>query len=43
MCIISARELVRLKQVVYEQDKNAFVIVAEVREVLGEGFTAHSL
>jgi uncharacterized membrane-anchored protein YitT (DUF2179 family) len=42
MCIISARELVQLKQLVYEQDKNAFMIVAEVREVLGEGFTAHS-
>ncbi|MCL2499961.1 MAG: YitT family protein [Defluviitaleaceae bacterium] len=43
MCIISARELVRLKTLVYARDKNAFMIVAEVREVLGEGFTAHSL
>ncbi|MCL2603667.1 MAG: YitT family protein [Defluviitaleaceae bacterium] len=43
MCVISARELVQLKQLVYAQDKSAFMIVAEVREVLGEGFTAHSL
>jgi len=43
MCVVSGRELVRLKQVVYGVDKNAFIIVAEVREVLGEGFTAHSM
>lgn len=39
MCVISARELVALKQLVYEIDDRAFVIVADVREVLGEGFT----
>jgi uncharacterized membrane-anchored protein YitT (DUF2179 family) len=43
MCVVSGRELVQLKQVVYSVDKNAFIIVAEVREVLGEGFTAHSI
>ncbi|MCL2189729.1 MAG: YitT family protein [Defluviitaleaceae bacterium] len=43
MCVISGRELVQLKQVVYRQDRDAFIIVSEVREVLGEGFTAHSL
>jgi uncharacterized membrane-anchored protein YitT (DUF2179 family) len=43
MCVVSGRELVQLKQLVYNTDPKAFVIVAEVREVLGEGFTAHSL
>jgi uncharacterized membrane-anchored protein YitT (DUF2179 family) len=43
MCVVSGRELIQLKQVVYAQDKHAFIIVADVREVLGEGFTAHSL
>ena len=38
MCIVSGRELVQLKQIAYELDKNAFIIVADVREVLGEGF-----
>jgi len=39
MCIVSAKQLVELKQLVQETDKKAFVIVADVREVLGEGFT----
>ncbi|MCL2363417.1 MAG: YitT family protein [Defluviitaleaceae bacterium] len=43
MCVVSGRELVRLKQLVSEIDPKAFVIVADVKEVLGEGFTAHSM
>lgn len=43
MCVVSGRELVQLKQVVYGVDPKAFIIVSDVREVLGEGFTAHSL
>lgn len=43
MCVVSGRELVQLKQLVYSVDQKAFIIVAEVREVLGEGFTAHSI
>jgi uncharacterized membrane-anchored protein YitT (DUF2179 family) len=42
MCVVSARELVQLKRVVYEQDTGAFMIVADVREVLGEGFAPHT-
>jgi uncharacterized membrane-anchored protein YitT (DUF2179 family) len=42
MCVVSASELVHLKQAVYAVDKNAFIIVAEVREVLGEGFASHT-
>ncbi|MCL2373027.1 MAG: YitT family protein [Defluviitaleaceae bacterium] len=39
MCVVSAKELVELKQLVHSLDERAFVIVADVREVLGEGFT----
>jgi uncharacterized membrane-anchored protein YitT (DUF2179 family) len=39
LCVVSAKELVRLKAVVHALDESAFVIVADVREVLGEGFT----
>lgn len=37
-CIVSQKEIITLKDIVNEIDKNAFVIVSEVREVLGEGF-----
>ncbi|MCL2376052.1 MAG: YitT family protein [Defluviitaleaceae bacterium] len=38
LCVVSKREIARLKEVVSNIDKKAFVIVADVREVLGEGF-----
>lgn len=38
MCIVKRREIQRLRSLVKEVDKNAFVILSEVREVLGEGF-----
>lgn len=38
LCVVSKKEILELKRVVSEIDKNAFVIVADVREVLGEGF-----
>jgi len=38
LCVVSKREIVRLKEVVAGIDSKAFVIVADVREVLGEGF-----
>lgn len=37
-CIVSQKEIVLLKDIVNEIDPKAFVIVSEVREVLGEGF-----
>jgi uncharacterized membrane-anchored protein YitT (DUF2179 family) len=37
-CVVSRKEIVRLKDVVHEVDPAAFVIVSDVREVLGEGF-----
>jgi len=42
ICVVSTKELIVLKQLVSEIDANAFVIVADVREVLGEGFKPHS-
>lgn len=37
-CIVSQKEMVALKDLVNEIDPDAFVIVSDVREVLGEGF-----
>lgn len=37
-CVVSMKEIVKLKDFVVETDPNAFVIVSDVREVLGEGF-----
>lgn len=38
LCVVSKKEIVKLKEIVREHDKAAFVIVADVKEVLGEGF-----
>ncbi|MCD8224513.1 MAG: YitT family protein [Clostridiales bacterium] len=38
MCVVSKKEIVQLKELVVGQDSQAFVIVTDVREVLGEGF-----
>lgn len=37
-CVVSKKEIVNLKEIVAKKDPNAFVIVSDVREVLGEGF-----
>ncbi len=37
-CVVSRKEIVRLKEIVNETDPAAFVIISEVREALGEGF-----
>lgn len=39
MTVVSNRELVRLQQLVQEIDPNAFIIINEVKEVMGKGFT----
>lgn len=39
LCVVSKGEVTRLKELVYHIDKQAFVIVADVHEVLGEGFS----
>ena len=38
LCVVSPKELIHIKQLVYSFDERAFVFVADVREVLGEGF-----
>lgn len=37
-CVVSKKEIVELKDIVMKLDKEAFVIVTDAREVLGEGF-----
>lgn len=41
-CVVSQKEIVRVKEIVAEADTNAFVIVSDAREVLGEGFLEYS-
>ncbi len=40
MVTINRSELIRLKNLIYAIDSKAFVVLTEVHEVLGEGFTA---
>ena len=40
MCVISPREIDRLKVLVHAVDSDAFVLVSDVSEALGEGFSA---
>ena len=37
-CVVSKKEIVELKELVLKIDRDAFVIVTDAREVLGEGF-----
>ena len=39
LCVITRLEISRLKNIVHETDPRAFVIVHDVHEVLGEGFS----
>ena len=41
-CVMSQKEVVNLKSLVAEVDPYAFIIVSDVREVLGEGFQEYS-
>ena len=38
MCIIKKNELLKIEKIVKETDKNAFVILSDVKKVYGEGF-----
>lgn len=38
LCVISRREVVQMKKLVQQTDPNAFVIICDAKEVLGEGF-----
>ncbi len=39
LCVVSKKQIVSLKALVQKADPNAFVIVADVREVVGNGFS----
>lgn len=41
LCILHRAQISQLKQIVRDIDPDAFVILADVREVLGEGFSEH--
>jgi len=38
LCVVNRTEITHLKELINEIDRKAFVLVADVREVLGEGF-----
>lgn len=38
-CVVSREEILRIQQIVHDMDPNAFVIVSDVNDVLGEGFS----
>ena len=38
MCVVSNKQIVKLKECVAEIDPNSFLIISDAREVLGEGF-----
>jgi uncharacterized membrane-anchored protein YitT (DUF2179 family) len=42
LCVISRAEEVKLKEMVYQIDPRAFIIITNVHEVLGEGFKEYN-
>lgn len=38
MCVASRNEVEQIKKIAFEQDKTAFVIITNAREVRGKGF-----
>jgi len=43
LCVVKKEEIHRVKNEVRKIDPNAFVLLTDVREVLGEGFTSHHI
>ncbi|MBQ8640280.1 MAG: YitT family protein [Lachnospiraceae bacterium] len=41
LCVVPPKEIVKIKEIVHSIDQNAFVIVSDSREVLGEGFVEY--
>lgn len=41
-CVVSQKEIVQVKEIVAQIDPEAFVIVSDAREVLGEGFQEYT-
>jgi len=42
LCVISRSEIMTFKRILREEDENAFVIIVEAHEAIGDGFTALS-
>jgi uncharacterized membrane-anchored protein YitT (DUF2179 family) len=40
-CVVTTRNIYKVRQIVIEEDPNAFMIVANLREVYGLGFKPH--
>jgi len=43
ICVVSKKEIVSVKERIAQIDPNAFVILSDAREVLGEGFIHHNI
>ena len=43
LAVVTNRELVRINQIVQEVDPNAFMIIGNVNEVKGRGFTTQKV
>jgi uncharacterized membrane-anchored protein YitT (DUF2179 family) len=41
LCVVKKEEIHKVKDIVKQIDPSAFVLLTDVREVLGEGFTPH--
>ncbi|MCM1273645.1 MAG: YitT family protein [Clostridium sp.] len=39
MCVLSGKEIVKVKQIIYKMDEKAICFVGDIREAFGEGFT----
>lgn len=39
LCVVKPDELYRIREIVYRNDKNAFMLILDIREVLGDGFS----
>ena len=42
LCVISRSEIMAFKRILREEDENAFVIIVEAHEAIGDGFSALS-
>lgn len=38
LCVVTRREVQRLRDIIWEEDRDAFVVITNVHEVLGKGF-----
>ena len=41
-CVVAKKEIVELTELVHKKDTNAFIIVSDAREVMGEGFIEYN-